>query len=465
MSTPVASWSSAVNSPISAVLIAPVMVNGQLALPAGCTLSGRISSITRVGLGIRHERASLGLEFTSISLPDGGTIAIAAPVTQVDTGRERVTSAGLIQGVRATSSISYRVSGYIKMALLWQFHAQLAEWAIKSFVVQLPEPEIYYPAGTELTLSVKKQLVAIAPARPVAETLVHSDLAELRELVASMPFRTSDPESGRPSDLANVLLVGSRSEIIAAFRTAGWSLAGPISLRSRIGLIRAAAESHGYSSPMTPLLLDGVEADMSWQKGLNDVSKRHHIRVWKQPNLWNGQELWMAAATRDIDFAYLRPGHAFTHQIDSQVDEEREKVAYDLAFTSCATPLAWIDRSNVPHYAQNGTGDSFVTDTRLVVMRFNGCSFASPATDGDAPTLSARGGKWQRFVRREILVTRSDFLRDNLYWRIYEASRLTFNYVRERKQGTPSGVLLTGSSSAGSSPFWQSLNLFLSSLQ
>ena len=51
---------------------------------------------------------------------------------------------------------------------------------------------------------------------------------------------------------------------------------------------------------MTALLLGGAEADMSWQKGLNDVAKRHHIRIWKQPGLWNGQEVWMAAAPVDM---------------------------------------------------------------------------------------------------------------------------------------------------------------------
>jgi hypothetical protein len=58
---------------------------------------------------------------------------------------------------------------------------------------------------------------------------------------------------------------------------------------------------------MSPLLLNGAEADMSWEKGLNDVAKRHHARLWKA-GTWRDQEWWIGAATRDIDFAYLRPG-------------------------------------------------------------------------------------------------------------------------------------------------------------
>jgi len=468
MNTPVASWSSFVGTPISAVLIAPVLVKGQIALPAGCTLSGRIRSVTRVGLGIRHERASLDLEFALLTLPGGQTSALGAQLAQVDNGRERVTSTGLVQGVRATSSISYRVSGYIKMLLLWNFHAQLAQWAIKSLVVQLPEPEIYYPAGTELTLSVTKPLRAMWPegsAEP-AQELLESELADLRGLVTLMPFRTSDPESGRLSDLTNVLLVGSRTQILTAFRSAGWTSARTLSFRSRIGYIRAAAEMHGYSAPMNKLLLNGAEADMRLEKGLNDVSKRHHIRIWKQPYSWNGQELWMAAATRDVDFAYLRPGRTFTHRISPAVDDEREKVAYDLAFTSCASPVAWIPRSSVPLSGENGTGDVFVTDTRLAIVRFGECSLARPAMDGDLSlALIAHGGKWQRFLRREILVTRSDLIRANPYWRLAEAVGWTFSYARGHKPGLQSESAFTNSAPAASSPRRQALSLALSSLQ
>ena len=460
MNTPVASWSSSVDTPISAVLIAPVSVDGREALHAGCLLSGRIKSVKRVGYGILHERASMDLEFTSITLPDGATKEMEARVAQVDNGRERVNHAGLIEGIRATSSISYRVSGYIKMALLWHFHAQIAAWAIKSLVVQLPEPEIYYPAGTELTLEVTSDMVL--PASPEraepAEKLASSELTELESLAAAMPVRTIDPESDRLSDPTNILLVGSESQITAAFRAAGWNSARPLSMRSRIGYIRAAAETRGYAAPpMTSLLLNEAEADMCWQKGLNDLSKRHHLRVWKQPGRWQGQELWMAAASHDVDFAYLRPGRTFTHRIDANVDEEREKVTYDLAFSACASRVAWIDRPTVPQSAQNGTGDSFVTDGRLAVVRFHECS-AEPPVALDASMPAIRGGKWQRLVRREILVTRSDLIRANMYWRIYEVARRTFDLAR--------GHAHAASESAGDvSPHWPALSLAWSSLQ
>ena len=67
---------------------------------------------------------------------------------------------------------------------------------------------------------------------------------------------------------------------------------------------------------MSSLLLNQTEPNVSWQKGLNDFAKRHHIRIWKQPGDWHGQELWIGAATRDIRFAYIRGGGRMTHKIE-----------------------------------------------------------------------------------------------------------------------------------------------------
>jgi hypothetical protein len=433
----VGSFASKAGDPISAIVIAPVIIHDLEVLPPGSIFSGKVKSVTRVGYGVRHETASLRLEFNKLTLPDGAMLPAATRLVQVENGRENVTSSGLIQGVRSTGSISNRVAGYVKTALLWDVHAEMAEWAIKSMVVSLPEPEIYYPAGTELNINLTKQMTLVSPAEadPV-DALTDEQIEELRGLVAGMPIRTSDPYNHRPSDPTNVLLIGSREEISQAFRAAGWSEARPDSIRSRIGTIRAAAEIHGFrQAPMTSLLLKGAEADMSWQKGLNDVAKRHHIRIWKQAGTWNGQELWMAAATRDVDFAYLRPGQYFAHEIDAKVDEEREKVAYDLEFTSCASPLMWVARQGMPRFTRNGTGDPMGTDTRMVVMQFNSCATPRLADESeDTRPLTARGSKWQRFLRREVLVTRSDLLRSNIYYRSFEVSRWAYRYMRYRQR-------------------------------
>jgi hypothetical protein len=184
---------------------------------------------------------------------------------------------------------------------------------------------------------------------------------------------------------------------------------------------------------MSALLLNDSEADMSWQKGLNDMSKRHHIRIWKQPQMWDGQEVWAGAATRDIDFAYMHHGSAMTHRIDGNIDQERDKIAYDLAFTSYVDVLDWQERSSLPGVTRNGTGDLMSTDKRLAIVRLRDCETPRLSTDTEEmDSLPVHGRVGQRFVRREILSMRNDIVRNNVYWRGYEGVRWIVTNVRKR---------------------------------
>src|SRR5450432_4497539 len=432
LTTTVGSYASRAGTRLSAVLIAPVMVDGETVLPAGSVLSGNVRRTARVGLGIRHETAALDLEFNQLALPGGDPLALAARVTEVDNAREHVTRDGRIHGVRATSSGSYRVSGYVRNLLFrCELHATVALWIVRAAVINLPEPEIYLPAGAELTLTLTGPLfLASSVEEPVSRALPGDerpgdDREDLHRLVASMPSRTHATARRLPSDLTNVAIVGSSERIAAAFAAAGWSAARPLSFRRRVQWLRAIGERHGFeSAPMSSLSLNGAQADMSWEKGLNDISKRHHIRLWKQPGAWEGQDVWIGAATRDVDFGFLRPGRPFTHKIEADVDRERDKVAYDLAFTGCTKTLDWAARTNVPRVADNGTGDAMTTDTRLAVVELKDCRAPRLSTETiDIAPVPIHGGKMALFARREILSARSDLIRNNWFWRGYEASR------------------------------------------
>ena len=434
LTTTVGSYASGAGTPVSAVLIAPVIVDGETVLPAGSVVSGSVRRAARVGLGIRHETAALDLEFNEVALPGGDPVTLRARVAEVDNAREHVTGDGRIHGVRATDSGSYRVSGYVRTLLFrCELHAAIAEWIVKAAVINLPEPEIYLPAGAELTLALTQPLYLAAwVEEPVRPALSDEERADLHRMVASMPGRTVAPSRQRPSDLTNVALSGSRAQVVAAFAAAGWSVPRPMSFRHRIQWFRAFGERHGFdSAPMSSLLLNGAEADLSWEKGLNDVSKRHHIRLWKQPDSWDGRELWIGAATRDVDFGFLRPGRAFTHKIAAEVDQERDKVAYDLEFTGCTNSLDWVDRADVPRVTKNGTGDPMTTDTGLAVIELNDCGAPRLSTETtDSAPVPKHGGKLALFARREILSARSDLIRNNWYWRGYEVTRWAVGAVR-----------------------------------
>jgi LssY C-terminus len=439
LTTTIGSYASQAGDPVSAVLIASVVSGGETILPEGSTLSGKVKSVQRVGLGFIHELAALDFEFTGLTLPNGERLSISSRLREVENGRERVASDGSIRGERATGRLSYRAGGYIRTALQWEVHAQLAVWAIKALLVQVTEPELYYPAGVELTLALTQPLEARVPveATTTPQGLTDDERARMTALIAALPARTYTSHLNRPSDLVNILFIGSREQLTAAFENAGWTQAQPATLRADIRRIRAVADGHGFrDAPMSVLLVDNREPAMSWQKGFNDVAKRHHIRIWKNSETWDGREIWIGAATHDIDFAYWRPGRVMTHRIDGNVDQERDKVVHDLVFTACVDLVDYSERPDIPSINKNATGDQMNTDRRLAVVGLNACETPPRSPQTDVAQLPAHGNGWHRFARREILSFRSDLLRGNPYWRSYEGIRWVIAAVGRREGRT-----------------------------
>ena len=475
--TTIGSYASHAGDPIRAVLIAPAFLSpgaflqdrtssdwaaaGDAApsaiLPAGSILTGHLKSVQRVGFGFVHENAALDLVFDNITLPDGEVVPLASRVLAVDNGRESVAKDGSIRGRRATNTLSYRVSGYVRTAMQWEFHAALAVWAIKTLLVQVPESELYYPAGVELTLTLTgpvqlpSALLAdsgegpdegLTARKSVPGALPADERMAMEELVSTLPARTHTALTNRASDLINLMFIGSREEITAAFEAAGWTQPVQSNMRANIRRIRAVAEGRGDAdAPISLLLVDDSAPDMAWQKSFNDVSKRHHIRIWKHSELPDGREVWIGAATRDIDFAYMRPGWAVTHKIEENIDRERDKVVNDLTFTSCVSVVDEFGRPSLPSFTYNATGDPMTTDTSLALVAFSPCAIGfSLGDDGSSALVAAvaplprHGNRVQRFARREVLCFRSDLLRENPYWRGYEGIRYLVSAIRDRHQ-------------------------------
>jgi hypothetical protein len=432
LSTAVGSYATKEGATVSGVLIAPVAAaTGEVLLPEGSTLTGSVKRVKRVGFGVMHETATLEMQFNKLVLPSGEILPLPSRVYDVDNSRERVIEDGSILGVRSTATIAYRISGYIRTLLAWEIHARLALWAVKMLLVQVPEPEIYYRPGSELTLSLTGPMTS-APVPQWNQRLTDEDQDQLRSLVSEMPYRAT-AAAGRPSDLINMMFVGTREQIAEAFAAAGWEQARRTTFRARVIGAIAVADGLGYSTqPMSKLRLNDAPPDMSWQKGLNDVAKRHHVRIWKQPGTWDGQELWVGAATRDVDYAYLRPGSTVTHRIEQDIDRERDKIAYDLQFTSCTNLVDWWERPGAPLEAHNATGDPMTTDGRLAIIRMNDCDAPRIVQVADSAPLREHGNYFERLLRRQILSVRSDFYRRNMYWRSYEGTRWLVTRIKHR---------------------------------
>lgn len=438
----VGTFASRPGAQVDAVLIAPVKVDGDTVLPVGSIVHGQVKSLRRIGLGIVHEAASLDLIFDSISLPGGASMPVWTKVASVDNGREDVQPSGEIREGRSTASWGNHAAHLLRDAMLVDVHAQIAAWAVKSVVMQVPEPEIYLPTGAELTLVLSEPVRALSLPNSIDDSrgFTEDQRTSLQPVIAEVPERAVAPrrkkgESGRPADLVNLLLIGSREQISAAFTAAGWTEARAASARSDWASAFAATfDRADRNAPMSSLRINNAAPDMAWEKGFNDVSKRHHIRMWKMAEIWDGEELWAAAATRDVEMGFLRPGHVVTHRVEEQVDHERDKIAWDLAYASCADAMDWWYRPAIPRLTHNATGDRMQTDGQLVVLKVNDCQHPRGVSSAGQDTLPMHGGRVQRILRREILSARSDLIRDNVYWKAYEGLRVLVSAIESHRR-------------------------------
>ena len=76
--------------PVRGLLIESPQWGGPPAFSTDTVVDGHIASVHKVGIGFRHEIATLGIEFDRILLEDGPPIEMRTQVLEVDNAREKV---------------------------------------------------------------------------------------------------------------------------------------------------------------------------------------------------------------------------------------------------------------------------------------------------------------------------------------------------------------------------------------
>jgi LssY C-terminus len=356
--------------PVSAVVIAPVLLNGALVLGTGTQLTGSTASAAAAKKATDEggeQAATLSIQFAKISDSSGHSQPIACVLESVDNARETVNDSGMITGIVGSQTYEGLLEqGLGKLSGQWG--SLLA--SMKGSLLKEVDPSIDYKPGVEMKVKLTKELNwgAGAPANSVAAVTPADTLAAL---VAAEPFRTVAQNPPKPSDLTNLMFIGTEEQVQTAFKEAGWFTAAELSANSRAETARAIIENRGYSeAPMSILYLDGRPPDMTFQKQNNTFDKRHHIRVWMRPEKFNGQPVWVAAATHDISITMSPVSHNLTHGIDPNIDAERSKVTNDLIFTGHVKGIALVERPQVPQDISNATGDTLTSDRKLAVLQF-----------------------------------------------------------------------------------------------
>jgi hypothetical protein len=421
---------------IAALVATPVCADGVSVLPEGTELRGVVEQVDKVGLGLIHESAGLKLGFTRLNLPDGPEYTVEARVTGVDNARERVDRKGNIHGIRATATLSNRLGERIFFAALGHHPAAMIPLLLaESSMFHFPDPEIQFKRGAEIEFDVEfpEELGAVAPC-PLPE--VEASLEEwdaMQDVVDRLPYWTYSTRQRQPIDLVNLLFVGSEDEVERAFAAAGWIGSRANSTRAVFAAIRAIAERNAFSdAPMRDLLLDGREPDLRLQRSLDTFEKRDHLRIWQRDAELDSRPVWASAATRDVGATFGIHPFGFTHEVQGDVDLERDKVIHDLVFTGCVDSVAYPRRPEGVRETGQAYRKGVSTDDRVGVVTLNACT--QPREDLGTGESLPQPAKVVRLIRRVTLTARNHFLRDNLIYRTADAIRLGYLALRKLRR-------------------------------
>ena len=156
---------------------------------------------------------------------------------------------------------------------------------------------------------------------------------------------------GLPGDPVNLVLTGTRQQLEAAFKRAGWSETDRLGLASSWRMVRAFVFNSPYpTAPFSTLYLFGRGQDIGFQKAIdNSPRKRHHIRFWAlslahtestlgTASFWLNNDRppdgacvhWIGAGTKDTGFSLTQLTFQITHATDSDTNAERDYIIAEL---------------------------------------------------------------------------------------------------------------------------------------
>ncbi len=179
---------------------------------------------------------------------------------------------------------------------------------------------------------------------------------------------TTITKVGAAGDPVNLVLVGTRSELVAAFRAAGWFVADPITVRSSVRIGFSVTLNRPYpAAPVSDLYLFGRTQDVAFESAAGPSARsRHHVRFWEAGTSSDGRPVWVGAGTFDVRVGRSPATGRLTHRIAADVDAERGAVLAALRGSGgLAEEYQWSHGGAA--IGRNGEGDCYYTDGNVGV--------------------------------------------------------------------------------------------------
>jgi LssY C-terminus len=349
----VSSAHARVGDPLSFIVVQDVTVQGFTVIPAGSKATG---TLTRVhGRRVLGMGGKLVLSIDSVELANGDYVALRAS-----------------KEVKGTSHT-------------WRMAAGVALTSIFYFPVA---PVFLLTRGDNCTALKSTEITAhIAGNTSLPSTdfsLATAKASDLNQVIEFLPPRVLDGE-GRQGDMVNLLFIGKKEDLQAAFDSTGWVKPEHWKLSAAWHVF--TQRTHYLRQPMSRFFLFGRSQDYSY--AMPDpkyiMSHRHHIRIWKTEQQVDGNPVWAGAATHDIAIEVAKRGRFFNHRIDPNVDSERDFIGAKLSETPVPARETYVEGAEPVYQAKTASGQDYYSDSKILLVDLR------PVANGEARLHSANG--------------------------------------------------------------------------
>ncbi|HEV2388566.1 MAG TPA: LssY C-terminal domain-containing protein [Candidatus Acidoferrales bacterium] len=237
-----------------------------------------------------------------------------------------------------------------------------------------PAPAAQPPsANPKSTLDdILDQLKQPQPSQPgaTAEPQQAKPKLSMDEILSRVPQRVTSKD-GKPGDMVNFILVGSREQVQGAMKAAGWVTVDRSVQDAITHALDDVLQHQAYNAmPMSQLFLFGRPQDFGYASGipLEVMQNRDHCRLWEAPWLTpEGRSVWVGAGTHDTNFE-RDPTGKVTHSIDPNVDHERDNIVQSLQGAAQVKNLCYFTPGKPLREGLTATGDKFTSDGRLALI-------------------------------------------------------------------------------------------------
>ncbi len=205
--------------------------------------------------------------------------------------------------------------------------------------------------------------------------LKHLDLPALVAELERLPCCVRDRRGEDLGDPLNLVFIGDIQDMYYAFLRAGWDETETIYSASLVKTALSALSGGRYRySPISALYVFGRPQDAALQRARKSIHERNHLRVWLTPLRFEDKPVWIGQISRDIGVRFTWRTIT-THKIDPDVDETREFLLEDMAYSQALAKFGYVGGVGPATYDEprrNLTGDPYFTDGRRLVMWISG---------------------------------------------------------------------------------------------